>query len=165
MSLHNAVVEWTLDAAVPDKDYLAGRYSRAHTITFDGGVTVPASASPSVVRAPWSREDAADPEELLVASAASCHMLWFLDFAKHDGHVVRRYHDEPEGRMGKMPDGSTGVVQVFLRPAVEFSGAAPTAEEFAALHHRAHAACNIANSLRGEVVIEPTASVVTPVAV
>ena len=126
---HNAVIDWSLDDAVADADYLAGRYSRAHTIAFDGGLTVPASASPQVVRTPWSKEDAADPEELLVASASSCHMLWFLDFAKHAGLVVRRYHDEPLGTMGPMDDGSIGVVRVTLRPTVAFGGTAPTAEE------------------------------------
>ncbi len=155
MSTHNAVVDWSLDDTVADADYLAGRYSRAHTIAFDGGLTVPASASPSVVRTPWSKEDAADPEELLVASASSCHMLWFLDFAKHAGLVVRRYHDEPIGKMGAMADGSVGVTRVTLRPAVTFSGPAPSAEALDALHHKAHAACNIANSLKGEVVVEP----------
>jgi organic hydroperoxide reductase OsmC/OhrA len=155
MSTHNAVVDWALDDQVPDADYLAGRYSRAHSIAFDGGVVIPASASPSVVRAPWSREDAADPEELLVASASSCHMLWFLDFAKHAGVVVRRYHDEPLGTMGKMADGSIGVTRVTLRPAIVFGGTPPSAEALEALHHKAHAACNIANSLRGDVVVEP----------
>lgn len=154
MSTHNAVVDWSLGDQVADGDYLAGRYSRAHTIAFDGGVTVPASASPSLVRLPWSKADAADPEELLVASAASCHMLWFLDFAKHAGLVVRRYHDEPLGTMGRMPDGSVGLVRITLRPSVTFGGAPPTADGLAALHDKAHDACNIAHSLKGEVVVE-----------
>ena len=155
MTTHNAVIDWSLGDLVADADYLAGHYSRAHTIAFDGGLTVPASSSPSVVRTPWSEEDAADPEELLVASASSCHMLWFLDFAKHAGLVVRRYHDEPVGTMGPMADGSIGVVRVTLRPAVTFGGPPPSAEAFETLHHKAHAACNIANSLKGEVVVEP----------
>ncbi len=155
MSAHNAVIEWALDPAVADADYLAGHYSRAHTIAFDGGISIAGSASPSIVRAPWSREDAADPEELLVAATAACHMLWFLDLAKHAGFAVRRYHDEPDGVMGRMPDGATGIVRIHLRPVVGFSGAAPSAAAFATLHHKAHAACNIANSLRSEVIVEP----------
>jgi len=155
MTTHNAVIDWSLGDQVADADYLAGHYSRAHTIGFDGGLTVPGSSSPAAVRLPWSREDAADPEELLVASTSSCHMLWFLDFAKHAGLVVRRYHDEPLGTMGAMADGSVGIVRVTLRPAVTFGGPPPSAEAFDALHHKAHSACNIANSLKGEVVVEP----------
>ena len=88
MSTHSATVSWALR---PGEDFLAGRYSRGHLIAFDGGVSVPGSASPSVVRAPWSVEAAADPEELLVASLSACHMLWFLDLAKHAGVRVRGY--------------------------------------------------------------------------
>lgn len=155
MSIHKAVLDWTLDAS--EDDYLAGRYSRGHTLAFDEGVRMPASSSPAVVRPPWSREDAVDPEEMLVASAASCHMLWFLDFARRAGLVVRGYHDTPEGRMGKMADGSIGITRVTLKPVVSFAGARPTAEALGQLHHQAHAACNIANSLKGEVVVEAAA--------
>jgi organic hydroperoxide reductase OsmC/OhrA len=154
MSTHNAVVEWTLEDGTSDSDFLAGRYSRGHTIGFDGGVTLPASSSPAVVRKPWSVEAAADPEELLVASASSCHMLWFLDLAKHAGFVVHRYHDEPEGLIGKFPDGRVGLVKVALRPLVTFAGAGPSTDTLDRLHHQAHEACFIANSLRGEVVVE-----------
>ncbi len=154
MSRHDATLDWSLDAAVPDADFLAGRYSRAHSIGFDGGVGLPASSSPSVVRPPWSKIEAADPEEMLVASAASCHMLWFLDFAKHAGFAVRRYHDEPQGVMGKMVDGSIGITRITLRPQIVFGGEAPTPAVLDALHDKAHAACNIANSLKGEVEVE-----------
>jgi organic hydroperoxide reductase OsmC/OhrA len=61
------------------------RYSRAHTWTFDGGLTVPASASPQIVRAPYSDAAAIDPEEAFVAALSSCHMLWFLDLATQRG--------------------------------------------------------------------------------
>ena len=149
MSAHNAVVEWALK---PGEDFLAGRYSRGHTVGFDGGVTLPASASPSVVRAPWSVEAAADPEEMLVASLSSCHMLWFLDLAKHAGVKVSRYRDAPVGRMGKMPSGRIGVAECVLRPAVDCDADAAT---LADLHHRAHDACNIANSVLTIVRVEP----------
>ena len=115
MSTHNALIDWSLK---PGEDFLAGHYSRGHTIAFDGGITLPGSASPSVVSAPWSVEAAADPEEMLVASIATCHMLWFLDFAKQAGVLVRAYHDEPFGRMGKMPThGRIGLSPVHAPPA------------------------------------------------
>lgn len=153
MSTHNATIAWSLGGA-GDADFLAGHYSRAHSISFDGGVTLPGSASPSVVKLPWSVEAAADPEELLVAAVSSCHMLWFLDFAKHAGVVVRTYSDEPVGSMGKMPDGKVGVTRIVLRPLVSF-GSAPPGDLIERLHHEAHDACFIANSIKSEVVIEP----------
>ena len=149
MSRHDAVVAWTLR---PEDDFLAGHYSREHTIAFDGGLSIPGSASPSVVRAPWSEPAAADPEELLVAALSSCQMLWFLDFAKHAGVTVRSYRDAAQARMGKMPSGRIGLVECVLRPQVE-ADASP--ETLLALHHKAHGACNIANSVVTDVRVEP----------
>jgi len=154
MATHHAVVEWARPAETSDADFLAGHYSRLHTIGFDGGVTLPGSASPSVVRAPWSVEAAADPEELLVAAVSNCHMLWFLDLAKHAGFPVLHYRDEPSGRMGKTDEGRIAVTQVVLRPVVTFSGVAPDPQALSDLHEKAHAACFIANSLRSDVIIE-----------
>ena len=158
MSTHAATLDWS---PAPGNDFLAGHYTRAHLISFDGGITLVGSASPSVVHAPWSVEAAADPEELLVASIASCHMLWFLDFAKHAGATVARYHDEPQGRMGKMPSGRIGVKTCVLRPAVDAlgpEGAPLSPDTLAELHRKAHHACNIANSLITDVRVEPAAS-------
>lgn len=58
------------------QDFLDGRYSRAHDWRFDGGLQVPASSSPLSVPLPMSDPAAVDPEEALVAAAASCHMLF-----------------------------------------------------------------------------------------
>jgi organic hydroperoxide reductase OsmC/OhrA len=160
MSTHHATLEWSLGES-SCADFLAGRYSRGHRIGFDEGVQIVASSSPSVVRPPFSVTAAADPEELLVAAAASCHMLWFLDVAKRDGFAVSHYSDAPEGRMGKMADGSVGITRVTLRPRIEFLGAAPAAEALDALHHKAHSACNIANSLKSEVVVEASSQALT----
>lgn len=150
MSTHEAVVSWALR---PGEDFLAGRYSRGHEVGFDGGVSLAGSASPSVVRAPWSVEAAADPEELLVASLSACHMLWFLDFARHAGVLVRGYRDTPCARMGKFAaTGRIGLTECVLRPVVDCDAGAATLE---ALHHRAHEACNIANSVLTEVRVAP----------
>ena len=64
-----------------------------------------ASASPSVVRAPWSDPAGVDPEEAFVAAIASCHMLWFLSLAAEQGFVVDSYDDEAIGTMGKLANG------------------------------------------------------------
>src|SRR5436190_3415502 len=75
MSQHSAIIRWTRSGP----DFLKRRYSRAHTVSFDGGLTIAGSSSPHVVPLPWSDAAAVDPEEAFVASVSSCHMLWFLD--------------------------------------------------------------------------------------
>lgn len=152
MSLHTARIAWTR----ADQPFLDGRYSRRHRISFDGGVAIDGSSAPGVVRPPLSAEDAADPEELLVASLSSCHMLWFLDLARRAGFLIDSYVDEAQGEMGRDERGRTALIRVALRPAVRWSGGVrPSRDEAAALHHQAHEACFIASSLRGEVVVAP----------
>jgi organic hydroperoxide reductase OsmC/OhrA len=132
------------------------RYSRGHTWRFDGGVEVPASSSPQVVRLPMSVEAAVDPEEALVASLSSCHMLWFLSLAASGGWRVDDYSDGATGVMGKNAAGRTAMVRVTLRPRVSFSGERrPSREDILRLHHRAHEECYIANSVTTEVRCEP----------
>lgn len=131
------------------------KYSRAHEWSFDGGVTVPASASPASVRLPYSVAEAVDPEEALVAAASSCHMLWFLYFAARAGLVVDRYVDEAYGVMEKNAAGKTAMSRIALRPAIEFGGERrPSPEELEQLHHAAHEECFVANSLKTQIVVE-----------
>lgn len=136
-----------------DDVFSDGKYSRAHEIVFDGGVIMPASSSPHVVRLPLSREDAVDPEEMFVASLASCHMLFFLDFARKAGFVVDAYNDQAEGVMGKDERGRISITQIKLNPVVLWAGEEPAPEQIRELHHKAHEACFIANSFRGDVAI------------
>src|SRR5262245_47054472 len=95
MSQHKATILWNKSSA----EFLKGRYSRAHTWAFDGGLTVAASAAPSVVPAPWCDPAGVDPEEAFVASLSSCHMLTFLHVARLAGFQVERYEDEAVGHM------------------------------------------------------------------
>ena len=150
MSAHRVTVSWALG----DEDFLKRRYSRVHTLDFDGGVVVAGSASPSVVPAPWSSAEAIDPEAAFTASLSACHMLWFLDHAARAGLVVRSYVDAAEGTLAKNAAGQLVMTKVALRPRIEFAAEAPTAAVIDALHHAAHADCFIANSVTTEVVIE-----------
>lgn len=152
MSHHVATINWSLTAA--PEDFLKGRYSRVHTVAFDGGVTIPASPSPGVVPAPWSDPAAVDPEEMLVAALSNCHMLTFLHKAREAGFVVASYRDEAVGVMRKTAQGKIAVTRVTLRPLIAFEGAAPDAAALEALHHAAHEDCFIANSVTTEVVVE-----------
>ncbi len=136
---------------------LRGEYSRAHEWRFDGGVVVPASPSPSVVRAPWSDPSAVDPEEAFVAAIASCHMLSFLYVASKAGFVVDSYADHAVGTMTKNEARVPWVSRVELRPRIAFGGERrPNPDEVARLHERAHHECFIANSVKTEIVLLPT---------
>jgi organic hydroperoxide reductase OsmC/OhrA len=131
------------------------RYSRAHEWRFDGGLTVPASASPHEVRPPMSDPSAIDPEEAFVASIASCHMLWFLWFAASRGFRVESYRDEAVGTMEKNAEGRLAITTVTLRPRVVFGGDSPSEEVFHELHQTAHHECYIAASVKTEIRVEP----------
>lgn len=136
--------------------FIDNRYSRGHTWQFDGGVQVPASSSPHVVRVPYSVEAAVDPEEALVAALSSCHMLTFLYLAARGGWRVDAYTDDAVGVMGRNAAGRQAIVSVTLRPRVSYSGERqPTPEDIAQLHHHAHEECFIANSVSTEVRVEP----------
>ena len=152
MHKYEAKVTW---ARQNTEKFTDNRYSRAHEWSFDGGVTVRASSSPSVVPLPLSAADAVDPEEALVASASSCHMLYFLFFAAKKGFLVDRYEDQAFGVLEKNEAGKMFMKTITLRPQVTFSGdKTPSADEMNALHHSAHEECFIATSLKSEIVIE-----------
>lgn len=144
------VVVWRSDGA-----FASGKYSRAHEWRFDGGAVVQGSSSPSVVPMPQSDPSAVDPEEALLASASSCHMLWFLSLAHDAGFEVESYLDRAEAVLGKDDRGRVAITHILLRPDVRFAGGVPSAEQSADLHHEAHEKCFIANSLRSEIVVEP----------
>ena len=152
MSEHGANVSWQRGH---DEDFARGRYSRAHAWRFDGGAMVHASASPSVVPAPWSDAAGVDPEEAFVAAIASCHMLWFLSLAAERGIVVERYEDDATGTLGRVARGVMAMTEVTLRPRIVFGGDIPDAATIATLHEEAHARCFIANSVTTNIRIEP----------
>ena len=152
MSTYTAIVRWKRGA---DDAFAQGRYSRAHEWAFDGGAVVPASASPHVVPKPYSDEAGVDPEEAFIASLSSCHMLFLLDFARRVGFVVDSYEDRAEGVMEKNAEGRIAVTRVMLRPHIAWGGdKLPDAAAIADLHHRAHEACFIANSVSTKVTVE-----------
>src|SRR5215468_5217528 len=135
MSEHKAIIKW----AQSQGDFLKGTYSREHTWTFDGGVTVPASSSPHAVRVPFSNPDNVDPEEAFVASLSSCHMLTYLYVASKKGFVLDSYEDEAIGLMTKNERGAFWVSSVVLHPRITYSGTKrPTHEEEDQMHHAAH---------------------------
>jgi organic hydroperoxide reductase OsmC/OhrA len=153
MSAHNhtATITWKRR---PADDFLKGRYSREHTWSFDGGLTVPASPAPSSVPAPWSNPSHVDPEEAFVASVSSCHMLTFLFVACRQGFQVDDYADTAVGIMTKNEHGVPWVSHITLNPRITYGGEKhPTPADIEHLHHLAHEQCYIANSIKTEVKV------------
>jgi organic hydroperoxide reductase OsmC/OhrA len=156
--MHNyqAQVLWQRQPGEPFTD---NRYSRRHLLRFDGGAEVAGSSSPLVVPLPLSDASAVDPEEAFVSALASCHMLWFLNLAALQGFCVDHYDDAAEGVMARDAQRRMAMTVVTLRPKVTFAafGGAklPLADQVLALHHQAHEACYIANSVKTEVRCEP----------
>ena len=150
MSEHKATIRWTHTSG----EFLKGRYSREHTWAFDGGLTVPASPSPSSVPKPYSNEAHVDPEEAFVASIASCHMLTFLWLAMRAGFEVASYEDDAVGTMTKNERNIPWVSSVTLQPRIVYAGdRRPSADDESRLHHGAHEQCFIANSVKTEVTV------------
>jgi len=150
MAEHKATIKWTLSQG----DFLKGTYSREHTWTFDGGMTVAASSSPAAVRVPFSNPANVDPEEAFVASLSSCHMLTYLFIASRKGFEVTSYEDEAVGVMTKNEKGTPWVSAVTLYPRISYSRSkTPTAAEESQMHHAAHEGCFIANSVKTEVKV------------
>ncbi|MFQ5983223.1 MAG: OsmC family protein [Woeseiaceae bacterium] len=152
MSEYTVTVRWQRDG----QDFLDDNYSRGHTWEFDGGLRVPASASPEIVALPKSVAENVDPEEAFVASLSSCHMLFFLAIAAKQGYVIDSYVDNASGEMARNDRGKLAMTRVVLRPAVEFSGGTqPSAERVREIHELSHEQCFIASSVRSEVITEP----------
>ena len=151
MSTYTAKISWKTDA--PEM-FTKNRYTRGHVWSFDGGIEVPASSSPHAVRLPFSVEEAVDPEEALVAAAASCHMLTFLWVAAKKGFRIDSYEDNAVGEMTTGEDGKQWVSTITLDPKIEWAGETkPNDQEIAEMHHEAHDGCYIANSIKSEVIV------------
>ena len=151
MSEHKATIRWVHTKG----EFLKRSYSREHAWTFDGGVTVPASASPATVPKPFSNEANVDPEEAFVAAISSCHLLTFLFLAAKAGFEVTSYEDEAIGTLSKNDQGVPWVSTVVLHPRIVYGGAKrPTRAEEDQLHHRAHEQCFIANSVKTRISVD-----------
>jgi organic hydroperoxide reductase OsmC/OhrA len=146
MSEHKAKIIWKRTT----KDFGYETYNRDHRLEFEGGQSLRASAAPEYHGA----ADCVDPEEALVAAAASCHMLTFLALAARKKIVVDSYTDDPVGTLEQNTDGKMAVTKIALHPRITFaSGTILSDEEIHTLHTKTHQHCFIANSISSKITV------------
>jgi|ERR1022692_1741797 organic hydroperoxide reductase OsmC/OhrA len=141
-------VDWTGNDGEGTKTYKG--YRRDHTIGCEGKPQIQGSSDPAF-RGDRSRYN---PEELLVASLSSCHMLWYLHLCSANQVTVLDYHDAAFGVMEEHDDGAGEFVRVVLKPTVKISANSDRAKALA-LHNEAHHLCFLARSVRFPVDIAP----------
>jgi len=146
---YEVTIAWTGNTGSGTVNYRA--YGRSHEISSAAPKPViPGSADP-LFRGDKTRWN---PEELLVASIAACHQLWYLHLCAVAGIVVTAYVDHAEGELAEDADGSGRFRRVTLRPEVTVAPGGDLALA-AALHNEAHAKCFIANSVNFPVEHAP----------
>ena len=145
---YNTTTTWTGNTGTGTSAYTG--YERSHTITVEGKVPLEAS-SDKAFRGDGTKYN---PEDLLLASVSGCHMLWYLHLCAVDKVVVKNYVDEAYGEMQTETYGGGRFTKIVLRPKIIVESQ-EMLEQAAALHHKAHELCFIANSLNFPVIIEP----------
>lgn len=147
-------IEWTGNDGQGTKSYAS--YRRDHVIHSTGKPQIPASSDPNF-RGDKTRYN---PEELLVASLSSCHMLWYLHLCAVNKITVVEYRDVAEGVMRENPDGSGEFASVTLKPRVVILEGDKRAQA-SDLHHKAHSLCFISRSVNFPVEVSATVSTAT----
>jgi organic hydroperoxide reductase OsmC/OhrA len=145
---YNVQISWTGNDGEGTKTYKG--YRRDHSIASEGKPEIPGSSDPAF-RGDRSRYN---PEELLVASLSSCHMLWYLHLCSANHIVVLEYRDTASGVMEENADGSGQFARVTLKPAIKVAKGSDCSKA-RSLHEEAHRLCFIARSVNFPVDVSP----------
>lgn len=151
MSKHHykAVIQWTGNKGTGTSGYKD--YERSYIISAENKITIEGSSDPAF-RGDKTKHN---PEEMLLSSLSSCHMLWYLHFCSEAGVIVTDYTDEATGIMAVTAGGSGHFTEVTLYPTVTVSEESMK-EKAEQLHHKANEFCFIANSVNFPVKHIPT---------
>jgi organic hydroperoxide reductase OsmC/OhrA len=147
MAEYRAKIQWKNTG----NDFVYETFDRTHQVTYPGGIQHKASSAPEYL----GKKELANPEEMLAATLASCHMLTFLAVSAKSRLHVETYEDEPIATLDKNADGKLAVTHIGLHPKAIFKGETPSPEKLQELHAKAHRNCFIANSLACKMAIEP----------
>ncbi|MGG6229376.1 OsmC family protein [Tenacibaculum sp. SDUM215027] len=150
---HNYIanIEWTGNKGKGTSNYKD--FERSHIISIDNKPNILCSSDPEF------RGDKTkyNPEELLLASLSSCHMLWYLHLCSESNIIVTKYIDRATGIMITKPNGSGHFSEVSLSPTVVVSEDSMI-EKAIELHKKANECCFIANSVNFKVLHNPICS-------
>ncbi|MBB6369064.1 OsmC family protein [Chryseobacterium shigense] len=146
---YKATISWTGNTGTGTSSYR--NYERSHTIQVENKALIEGSSDPAF-RGDKTRHN---PEDLLLSSLSSCHMLWYLHFCSEEGIIVTHYTDEATGIMEETADGSGHFTSVTLHPTVIVQEKSMI-ERAGELHHKANQFCFIARSVNFPVKHIPT---------
>ena len=149
---YELTTQWTGNTGTGTSNYRA--YERSHVIQAMDKTEILCSSDGSF------RGDRTkyNPEELLVASISSCHMLWYLHICADAGVVVVDYTDNATGVMQETENGSGYFTEITLFPKVVVKDASMI-KMANSLHSKANEYCFIANSVKFPVHHQPTCEV------
>lgn len=147
---YNITTKWTGNTGSGTSKY--NQYSRNHLIS---GENKSHSISGSADSAFLGDPEKYNPEELLLSSISSCHMLWYLHLCASNHVVVTAYFDHAEGVMEELENGSGKFKEVILYPQVTVQNETMT-EQALKLHEEAHKMCFIANSCNFKIGHKPS---------
>ncbi len=148
MSEYRVTAAWKRESA----DFTYASYNRNHVWRVGERTVIEVSAAPEYK----GDGERIDPEEALVGSLSSCHMLTFLAIAARKRLTVESYEDDAVGQMTKNDRGKLWVSHVTLRPRIRFAdGVTISREQLDEMHHLSHEECFIANSVKTEIAVEP----------
>jgi organic hydroperoxide reductase OsmC/OhrA len=163
---NDVTVAWTGNRGSGTSGYR--EYDRDHEVTVSGtgdgvaagdGVGAGAGGRPEPIAGSSDSAFRGDPgrwnpEQLLTAALAQCHMLSYLHLCAAAGIVVTKYTDDAHGTMTEATDGGGHFIEVVLRPRVTVASP-DMIEKAAGLHREAHERCFIASSVNFPVRHEP----------
>lgn len=146
---YRTTLHWSAEGGEGTKTYKS--FARTHRITAKtkSGADKPAIVATSA----FHSLDHYNPDEMLLASLSSCHMLWYLHLCSEAGVVVVDYRDDAEIVLRLDAKGEGKVERATLRPRVTITAGDP--EIARALHKDAHSKCFVANSVKFPVGCEP----------
>ena len=150
MKIHNYTINlnWTGNKGVGTNTYKD--YDREYTIQAKDKAMIKGSSDPAFLGNPALY----NPEELLLASIASCHMLWYLHLCAANKIIVLAYQDQPSGKMIENKDGSGKFSEVTLFPKITLTDKTML-EKAENLHKEANKFCFIANSCNFPILHKP----------
>jgi len=146
---YSLALRWSGADQGPTSSYES--YSRDFAVEVPGKTDIAGSAESAFL----GDDSRVNPEEMLLASLSSCHMLWYFHFCADAGVLVTNYEDAPLGEMDAAAEGGGRFTKVVLHPTVTLAPGAD-AELARDLHESAHARCFIANSVNFPVTCQPT---------